>query len=145
MFGVTNLISLSIFSYFNDRKVSKICSTFNNYRVINFLLDNEMVMTSQNQIDTFDILCQLNIVVLHHVSQCDNHITFMCLFQFANHVLSKLQEINVMTELFVKRIKCVNPLFFCQTKKSDFYPIFFNYFELQTLSQSSFSTIVINI
>ena len=145
MFCIANLISLGIFSDLNDGKVSEIGSTFNNDRVINFLLDNQMIMASQNQINTFDILSQFNIVVFHHVSQCNDHITFVCLFQLTNHVFGELQEVNVMTKLFVKRIKCVNPLFFCQTKKSDSDSVLFNYFELQTFSQPPLSTVVINV
>lgn len=90
MFCIANLISLGIFSDLNDGKVSEIGPTFNNDRVINFLLDNQMIMTSQNQIDTFDILSQLNIVVFHHVGQCNDHITFVCLFQLTNHVFGEL-------------------------------------------------------
>ena len=48
MFCIANLISLGIFSDLNDGKISEISPTFNNDRVINFLLDNQMIMASQN-------------------------------------------------------------------------------------------------
>lgn len=49
-----------------------------------------MIMPTENQIYTGDILCEFNIVVFHHVGQCDDHVALVGLPQLANHVLSEL-------------------------------------------------------
>lgn len=129
--SIVDVLSCEVFSDFNNGKVSKIGPTFDDHRVTNFLLYNQMIMPTQDQIDSFNILSQLYIIVFHHMSECDNHITFVGFLELSDHVVGKLQEVNIMTEFFVKWVKCVNPLFLCQTKESNFESVFINNFELQ--------------
>lgn len=94
---------------------------------MNFLLNNQMIMTSQDQIYTLKVLCQFNIIIFHHMRQTNNHFTLVSLSQFSDNVLSKLQKVHIVTKLFIEWIKCVNPLFLREAEKSNLHSInFFN-------------------
>jgi len=111
---------------FYDRKISKISSTFNNDGIINFLLSYQVVMPSQNKINSRDLFSELDVIILHHMSKSYYHITFFFLSQFLNHFISKLNERNIFTYLFIVWIKRIYPLFFGQAEDSYFNAIFVN-------------------
>jgi len=71
---------------------------------MNLLMSNKMIMSSQYQINTFNILSQLDIIILHHMSKCDHHITFLFLSKFLYHLICEINEGNVFADLFVVRI-----------------------------------------
>jgi hypothetical protein len=82
-----------------------------------------MIMPTQNKVNSLNILGQLYIVVFHHMSQSDNNITFMSFLQLSNHILSKLDKVNIATELLIYRIESIYPLLLSQAKKAHFDPI----------------------
>ena len=53
----------------NVTEIFEVCSTFYQNRLINFLLQNQMVMSSKNEIDLWELFCHFDIVVFHHVGQ----------------------------------------------------------------------------
>lgn len=67
------------------------------------------------------------------MGQGDDHITLFLLSQLADHLLGELDKGNILTDLFVCSIEGVNPLFFCETKQSDFDTVFLESVGLQSL------------
>ena len=102
-------------------------------------------MSTQNQVNSLYVLGQLHIVILHHMSQCNYHLAFVGLPQLSDHVICELQKVNVVAELFVKWVKCVDPLLFCQTEKTNLDSVLFDDFKLQTICQSFLCSFVKDI
>lgn len=66
--------------------------------------------------------------------QGNDHITLFLLSQLADHLLGELDEGYILTDFFVGAIEGVNPLFFCETKQSNFDTVFLESIGLQALS-----------
>ncbi len=99
-------------------------------------------MSAQNQVDSLDVLGQLYIVVLHHMSQCNDHLALVGLLQPSDHVICELQKVNVVAKLFIKRVKRVDPLLFCQTEKTNLDSVLLDDFKLQAICQSFLGSFV---
>jgi hypothetical protein len=96
-------------------------------------MNDEMVVPSQNEIDSLDVLGQLNVVVLHHVRQCDHHVAFLLLSQFMHHHSCEVDEGDVLANLLIVRVESVNPLLLSQTKHADLQSILIQDLVLQPI------------
>ena len=74
LFVLTHLF-LCVLLDLDNRKVLEIRAALNIDRVTDLLVNKQVIMAAQDEVDSFDILGQLYIVVLHHVSQGYDEVT----------------------------------------------------------------------
>ena len=94
-------LSCCIFLNFDYGKILEISPAFNKHTVSNLFVHNQVVVSSQNQIDTFDVLGQFDVVVLHHVGQCNDEVAFILISQFVDHSSCKFNKGDVLAYLLV--------------------------------------------
>ena len=58
-------------------------------------------MPSKYEIDSLDILSQLDVIVLHHVSQGYYHVTFLLVSELIDHLIREVDEWDVFAYLLV--------------------------------------------
>lgn len=93
-----------------------------------------MVMTPEDQIDALDHFSQFAIVVLHHMSEGDDHIAFLLIFEFFNHFLGKFDKGQIHADFLIVGVKSVNPLLFSQTEYTNLHSVFLHNVSLKPLS-----------
>jgi len=55
----------------DQTKIFEIGPTFNQNRVVYLFMYNQMIMTPQNEVYIWKFLCQIHIIIPHHMSQSD--------------------------------------------------------------------------
>lgn len=100
-------------SHLNYRKVDEVTATFHNHSIGYDLMDYKMVMAAKDQVDPRNCFSQFHVVVFHHVSQSNYHITVQLLPEFLHHSFCEIDKWNVVAYLLIGSIECVQPLFLC--------------------------------
>ena len=138
-------IFLNIFMHLNNRKMFEIRAAFNHNRISYFLVDYQMVVSAQNEVDSFDLFCQFDIVEFHHVGQGYDEVALLFSAEFMDHFLGEGDEGMVVTYCFVVGVEGIDPLFLGQAEHAYFQPIAVENVALQSLAQPSSSPLVIDI
>ena len=123
----------------------EICTAFNHNRICYFFMGNEMVVSTQNQIDSFDLFGQFDIIVFHHVGEGNDEVALLLCPKFMDHFLGEGDEGMVVTYGFVVGVEGINPLLFGQAENPYFQSIAVEYVAFQSLTQSSSRSLVIYV
>lgn len=130
---------------FDDGEISKISSTFDQNWIIDFLMRDEVVVSSEDEIDAFDCFCQFDVIVHHHVGERDDHVALFLLSQLLHHNSCKIDEGNVLADLFVVGVKSIDPFLLRQTEHADLEAILIENKELQALCQTPLSAFIVDV
>ena len=66
-----------------------------------FIILNQMVMTSQNEISALDLLSQLDLVALHHIGKHNDQLAFLLDSQLRYHLAHELDEGQILANFLV--------------------------------------------
>jgi hypothetical protein len=125
-----------IFSDPDDGEMPEISATLDQHRIGMHLMCNHMVMPSKYEIDSLDLLRQFDIVVLHHVRECDDDVAFHLVSEFVDHLVGEVDEGNAVADLLVVGVEGVDPLLLRQTEVPDLQSFPLHCVRLQTFRQS---------
>ena len=114
-------------------------------RACNFLMHNQMVMASQNEINSLYLLCQLDIVVLHHMGERNDQLALLLDSQLLHHLACELDEGQILADFLVDGVECVYPLLLSQAEEAYPQPVPLKNEGLQSLGQPPLGSFVVDV
>ena len=85
----------------NDSEIIEIAATLDNWYFIDKIETDDMLMSSQNQIDSANLFSQLFVVSIPHMGQRDHHIALLLLSEVSHHLLWELNEVSIFKFILI--------------------------------------------